>query len=443
MSNRLMALHQRKAEIIDEMRAITDLTEMDEDSQARFDELDGEVSKVEKDIAREKKVADLERTVEAVRVIKSEEEKHEERAQEAAKEKRFSTFGEQLQAIAFASQPGVQKSEWDERLISLYVPGSGYRAAASGNNEKIPSEGGFLVQTDYSTSLLDDMHSMGDVLSRVNRIPLSENSNTMKLPAVDETSRVDGSRWGGVRGYWADEAATVTATKPTFRELELSPKKLFGLGYATEEMLQDSAVLDRVLRTAFLEELTFKAEDAIINGTGSGQPLGIMNAACLVSVTADSGQTAATITTSNILNMWKRMPARSRQRAVWYINQDTESQLYALTLGTDSAAVLLYTPPGARGNEYGLLMGRPVIPVEYCATLGTSGDIILADMGSYLTVDKGGTRAESSMHVRFLYDEMTYRFITRIDGQPAYSSAITPYKGSNTQSPFVALATRS
>jgi HK97 family phage major capsid protein len=80
--------------------------------------------------------------------------------------------------------------------------------------------------------------------------------------------------------------------------------------------------------------------------------------------------------------------------------------------------------------------------VEHASTLGTVGDIALVDLSQYLLIDKGGMNSASSIHVRFLNDEMTFKFTLRIDGQPIWNSALTPAKGSNTQSPFVVLATR-
>jgi len=89
------------------------------------------------------------------------------------------------------------------------------------------------------------------------------------------------------------------------------------------------------------------------------------------------------------------------------------------------------------------MLGKPVIPVEHCATLGTPGDIILADLSQYVMSDKGAPQAASSIHVRFLNDETTFRFIYRVDGQPTWKKALTPKNGTNTQAPFIALATRS
>ena len=349
----------------------------------------------------------------------------------------FESFGDQLQAIAIAGMANDTVGNTDRRLLGTW-------AAATGAGEAVPADGGFLVQQDFNTSLLNMMHEMGALLGRVNRIPIGANSNGIKLPAVDETSRVDGSRWGGVQAYWADEADTVTATKPKFRLMDLTLNKLMALGYVTDELLQDSAALGAVMTQAFTEELTFKAENAIINGTGAGQPLGILNSGAVVEVAKDSGQAAQTITTTNVLNMRTRMPIRNRRNAVWLINQDTEPQLQQLTLGSGTAVVLLYRPAGVGGNnsEFDTLLGRPVIPVEYSATLGTAGDIMLVDPSAYVMVDKGGMQQASSMHVRFVNDEMTFRFTLRVDGEPTWNSPVTPFKGSNTVSPFISLATR-
>jgi hypothetical protein len=79
---------------------------------------------------------------------------------------------------------------------------------------------------------------------------------------------------------------------------------------------------------------------------------------------------------------------------------------------------------------------------EQCATCGTVGDIILADPQSYLIIEKSGIQAASSIHLQFLTDEMTFRWTYRVDGQSMFTLPITPFKGVNTMSPFIALAIR-
>ena len=128
---------------------------------------------------------------------------------------------------------------------------------------------------------------------------------------------------------------------------------------------------------------------------------------------------------------------------VWLVNQDVTPQLHQLNLPVGTGGALVYMPPGGLSQSpYGTLYGRPVLESEYCSTLGTVGDIILFSPSQYQMIDKGGVQSAMSIHVRFIYDEQVFRFVYRIDGKPLWHQPLTPYQGTNTQSPFVTLATR-
>lgn len=347
----------------------------------------------------------------------------------ATKDK-FSSFGQQLFAVINA---GCAGGHVDPRLYN-----------ATGLNESKPSDGGFLVQTDFSNQLLQDLVATEDLANRCRKIQISGAANSMKMNGVDETSRAS-TRSGGIVGYWKDEAAQKTASKPKFRQIELNLHKLIGLCYATDELLADAVALEGFIRQAFVDEFRFLRNDAIINGTGAGQPLGILNAGCLVQVAKEAGQKADTIVAENIVKMYARMFASSRANAVWLINQDIEPQLFTMSLAVGTGGIPIYMPAGGlSGQPYATLFGRPVIAVEQCQTLGDLGDIIFADMNGYILAEKGGVQSDMSIHVKFDYDESVFRFVMRLDGQPVRASALTPYKGgaSNTLSHFVALAER-
>lgn len=350
-----------------------------------------------------------------------------------ASKQKFGSFGEQLMAVKNAAMPG---GKVDPRLYN----------AASGLGETVPADGGFLVQQDYTTELIQQVFETGILASRCRRMPISGNANSMKINGVDETSRAS-TRWGGILGYWEEEAAEKTATKPKFRKIELNLKKLIGLCYATDELLQDAAALGGYIQQGFVSEFGFLLDDAIVNGSGGGQPLGILNAGCLVSVAKEGGQKAATILAENVIKMYSRMFASSRPNAVWLINQNIEPQLFTMSLAVGTGGIPIYMPAGGlSGQPYGTLFGRPVMAIEQAATLGTQGDIIFADLGGgYILAEKGGIQSDMSIHVRFVYDESVFRFVMRVDGQPVRASALTPYKGgaNYTQSHFIALDTRS
>jgi HK97 family phage major capsid protein len=340
--------------------------------------------------------------------------------------KKFRSLGEQMMAVYRASNPA---GRIDARLTTR---------SANGLNETNPSDGGFLVQKDFVTDLLKRTYETGVLASKVKKIPLTTNANGIKINAIDEESRANGSRWGGIQTYWENEADQISGSKPKFRTMDLSLKKLTGLCYVTDELLQDAAALENVIREGFAEEFGFKIDDVILSGSGAGQPLGILNSGSLVTVAKETSQTAK-ITVENLVKMWSRLWSRSRANAVWYINPEIEPYLYTLTVGDRP----VYIPAGGLSEApYATLFGRPVMPLEQCSALGQVGDIILADFGQYLLIDKGGVNATSSIHVRFLYDENVFRFIYRVDGQPVWNKALTPFKGSASVSPFVTLATR-
>ncbi len=317
------------------------------------------------------------------------------------------------------------------------------KAAPTGLGESIPESGGFLVGTDTTSGILSRTYNIGQILQRVAMDTVGPNSNGMTYYAEAETSRATGSRRGGVRFYWSAEASTMTASSPKFRRMVLSLKKAHTLLYATEEQLSDSSALESYVNRVLPEELRFGIEDSIFNGTGSGMPEGILNSDALVSVAKESGQSAATVVAENISKMWARRWIGGTQNYIWVYNQDVEPQLDALSYSIGTGGALVYMPPGGlSGAPYGTIKGRPAFPVEYCETLGTVGDIALLDLSQYQMIDKGGIQAASSIHVRFLQDEQVFKFTYRIDGQPTWQAALTPYKGSSTVSPFIVLATR-
>ena len=337
----------------------------------------------------------------------------------------FKSAGEFLQLVKSAR---LYPENTDRRLRPLWDK----EIKATGMSEGVPADGGYLIPPQFASGILQNMWNTGEILSRVSTDPVT--GNDMTYNAVDETSRVAGSRTGGIRGYWLAEGGTLTKSKPTWKQITLKLKKEGALVYATEEQLEDTANLESFLMQNVPNELRFLAEDAIFEGDGVGKPLGIMSSPCLVSVTRTD---ANKILHDDVMKMWARRKVGGRY--VWLINQDVTPQLdqMYITSGIESRFVD-YDAQGVLRMK-----GAPVIEVEYASTLGTVGDIVLADLNQYKLITKGGVRAESSVHVQFLTDEMTYRFIYRCDGAPLWSSAVTPFKGSNTVSPFVALSTAS
>lgn len=314
------------------------------------------------------------------------------------------------------------------------------QAAATGAGTQTDSNLGFAVPNEIAPGIERNMFQSGEILGRVDARTIT--GNAIAYNVMDETSRADGSRQGGVLGYWVDEGTAPTASNTKLSRLELKLRKVGAFGVMTDEILDDAAALGGELQGAFAEELVFQVENKIYRGNGTSAPLGFLNANCLVSVAKETSQPAATIKVENLSKMWARMPASSKKNAAWFINVDCEPQLDALALAAGTAALqprfVNYGPKGIL-----TIKGSPVIAVEYAETVGTQGDIALVDLSKYRLIRKGGVQQASSMHVYFAQGEQAFRAFYRVDGQPVPRAAITPFKGSSTLSPFIVLDTRS
>lgn len=353
----------------------------------------------------------------------------------------YKSLGDQLMDI-YKAGPGGRRPT--PRLLKAHK--TAYKAinaskAVSGASEVVPQDGGFLVQTDFAGTLVKPDLMSAPILSRCRRIPLSAGANSTRLNGVEETDRGTGNRWGGIQGYWLAEADQITSSHPTFRQIRLEPHKVAALAYATDEVLSDAAQLEAVIGQAAREELLWLTENAIINGTGAGQPLGIMNAGCTIEVDEEVGQDADTLVAENVVKMWQRRLPRGQY--VWLTGQDTFMERINMTFDVGTAGSLVFMPPGGiSGSQYGTIFGAPVLEIEYAANLGDTGDLILANMNEYLVCDKGTPQSAQSIHIRFDYDEMAFRFIYRVDGQPTLGSAIMPANDGDTISPFLYLGER-
>lgn len=403
-----------------------------DEEQGEYDELKKQVSETRATITRLEEVEEsrgivsgLENEPTTPRVTVTRAENHNERNQYRG----FRSLGEQLQAIHRAGT----SDRVDRRLHEV--------RAAAGLNEGVDSEGGFLLQSDFIVDLQKSMMENSDLAQYCAKLSIGPNSNGSSEPINSESSRADGSRHGGVQAFWEAEAAQLTKSKPSFETLDLKLRKLTALCVATDEMLNDATQLSGYIKEVFSDEMGFKLDAALIEGSGVKEPLGIKNADALITVAKESGQTADTVVTANVLKMFSAMHKRGKGRGTWLVNGEVWAQLPLMTIGQQP----VFLPAGGlTGSQFATLLGRPVIECEACEKLGDAGDIYFVDWNLYRLIEKGGVEEAQSMHVYFETAEQAFRFIVRKNGAPRIKSALTPYKANAgvKVSAFVTLAAR-
>ena len=332
-------------------------------------------------------------------------------------------------------------SEQNAALSMQFRSSKGEIMAAAGSDEQstfADPYGGYLLPEGFSPQLMQVNPEADPTAGRTLNVPMA--SPTVKIPArVDKnhTSSVS----GGLRVYRRAEADAVSSSRTEYEMVTLQANTLMGLNYTTEELLSDSPIsVAALLQAGFNSEFQAKLLKEKLFGTGVGEFEGVMNSPALVSISKETSQVAATINTQNILKM--RARCYGYGNAVWLANHDTFPQLMQLTIavGTGGSAIAMMN---IREDGLNSLLGRPIFYSEFCKTLGTTGDLILADFSQYLEGTYQSAQNAESIHVRFVNHERTFKFWLRNDGRGWWRSALTVNQGSNSLSPFVALNTRS
>lgn len=329
------------------------------------------------------------------------------------KDRKFKSFGEWLRAVNDFHNKRMQSDDWRLKALS----------------EGTDSAGGFLVPEQWAAGIEQSALESAIVRPRARKMPMT--GDTLNYPIISDTSHAS-SVHGGVVAYWTEEAGTKQASQPTFGNIKLIAKKLIGFTYASDELLEDSAIaLEALLIKLFGDAITWYEEEAFWQGSGVGQPLGIMNSGALVT---PFRATANQVALADLGNIMARFEGDLYGRSVLWVGNKGILP-YLIQLGSTYvtwAAIAGQRVPTA-------LFGIPLAFTEHVAALGSVGDIGLYNLDQYLIGDRKGLKVDRSIEYRFSTDETTWRFVKRVDGQPLVDSAFTPKRG-DSQSPFVCLA---
>jgi HK97 family phage major capsid protein len=271
-------------------------------------------------------------------------------------------------------------------------------------------------------------------------------SATLQIPFLDITTVQSAGVspfFGGVQMYWTAEAQTRTETEPQFKQLELKAWELSGYSVSSNVLLQDSVIgLEKFLLTLFARAIAWFEEYAFLQGNGVGKPQGILTAAATIATGGNGGGTgranANQVGFADVATMWSKLLPLSWSKAIWAFSPSVVPQLLQLKDGANRAIFISIDQGATKGPNWALL-GRPAFPTEKLPALGTKGDLVLIDPSFYVIGDRMSVEVAASEHVNFLKNQMTWRVVERIDGQPWLDKAVTLQDASTQVSPFVVL----
>lgn len=232
--------------------------------------------------------------------------------------------------------------------------------------EGIDTLGGFLVPDDFLNRIISRRPTPTRIASRATQLTTSRDA--IAIPKV--IWNTDDLYTTGMRVTWTGEIpATATVhqtTEPVFGQVRIPIYTAMMSLPVTLDLLEDSAVdLQAWLEDKFFETYELLLDNMILNGTGIGQPTGILvNPGGTDQPSTVASGHASQLTPDGIINLGWSLPEQYDEDAVWIMNKTNTGRQVALLkdaedrylwgMGTHDSGL---SPP-IRGRE---LLGSPVI----------------------------------------------------------------------------------
>ncbi|MBB05613.1 MAG: phage major capsid protein [Pseudooceanicola sp.] len=300
------------------------------------------------------------------------------RFEEVEKKSDTTKIVERLDKIeAKANRAGGGKAEDDpsdeRKAFGTYLrlganaPADEIKALTVSNDE----QGGYLAPAEMSTEFIRNLVEFSPVRSVASVRNIA--SSSVKYP----------KRTGITNAQWEGETEDSTESTVTFGQLEVPAHKLMTYVDISNELLADSGgTAEAEVRAALAEDFGQKEGSAFVNGTGVGQPEGLMTHA---EIDHTLNGHATVLAPDQLVKLMYAMPAAYRNSGTWMMNGTTLGIVRTLK---DGDGRYLWQPSFQAGQPETIL-GRPVIEAVDMPDLESgSFPILYGDFSAYRIVDR-------------------------------------------------------
>lgn len=248
-------------------------------------------------------------------------------------------------------------------------------------NEGTSADGGYLVPVTVDGTIVplaayeSAMRKLSLVLPTTMDIKLPAQLSRTAAQAKSESTTVD-QAFGG--------------TEPTFTQVTLASHMAGAVVPVSFELAQDVPALQAFLNADILRGITNYEEDKFINGSGSNEPMGILNG-------ATAGQTAA-LSADASLDCTGLLNANYYDNASWLMNRKTGIQFRKAQIAANQFQVY-WTTEGKQDYLHGF-------PVYYSTQMPVYDASPLVDgaiaFGDFKTASVIGDRGGSAVQIKIL-----------------------------------------
>ena len=345
----------------------------------------------------EKKVKDLSAEIERVQAMEAME-------RELSKPTSTPITGKPMSGKSEGkAKTGTASNEYKEAML---------QAISNVMQEGVDADGGYLVPDEYDDRLIEKLKEE-NIFRKLCHPVTTSGDHKINIAASTPAAA------------WIEEGEALTFGDATFSQILLDAHKLHVAIKVTEELLYDSKFdLETFILNAFSKALANAEENAFINGSGTGQPLGILAA----TGGADIGVTTASstaITADEIINLVYSLKRPYRKNAAFLMNDQTVAAVRKLKDGTGT----YLWHEALTADEPNKLLGYPVYTSEFMPTIEAGAKTIAFGDFDYYNIGDRGTRSFQELKELFAGNGMV-GFVAkeRVDGKLVLGEAIKVLK---------------
>jgi HK97 family phage major capsid protein len=288
--------------------------------------------------------------------------------------------------------------------------------------EGTDSAGGFLVPPDVSSDLVRTRYTNSVLRALFSSVQVS--SDEFQIPSVT----------GGLTAGWVAELANKPEADLTFASATTNVFTAAGLAVVSNQLLKDANwSVDQLINTDLAFRLAQLEEIAFLNGSGTGQPRGILNTAGVGTVALTSTEVIALLEAivtgiTNVYTEYKGPPdavvmhPRTWARIAIARTEGGVGDQFLVGPGTGLGGARNATDPlpgyGQGALPVGSIFGFPVYTTPNVPTnlgAGTNESrVIVGNFKTGLILDREDITYASSEHVYFTSNRTVFRAEERV-----------------------------
>lgn len=292
------------------------------------------------------------------------------------------------------------------------------RAREAITNKRAITNAGLLIPDVFLGLLRENIEDYSKLYKHVFVRPVNGTAREVVMGTIPE-------------GVWTEMCANLNELSLGFNDVEVDGYKVGGFFAICNATLEDSDIdLAGEILTALAQAIGLALDKAILYGTGTKMPLGVVTRLAQTAEPANYSETERTwvdLHTTNIVSisaantdgikLFKNIILASgaakgkyaRGEKVWCMNETTRTRLLAEGLSINAAGAIVSGMNGTMPVVGGVAEVLSFIPDNV---------IIGGYFELYLLAERAGTRLAQSEHVRFIQDQTVFKGTARYDGKP-------------------------